>query len=86
MKGFRVAALQSRLSFRSLAEQIDRDPREAQLAPMLIELLAGAVGKSVSAVENWVYGGAEFTAAQAMEAGLIDVISHQPVLPVGGVS
>ena len=82
MKGCRVATLQTRLSFRSLAEQIDRDPREAQLAPMLVEILAGATGKPVSVAEKWVYGGAEFTAAQAMEAGLIDVISPQPVLPV----
>jgi ATP-dependent Clp protease protease subunit len=82
LKGFRAADPGSRFSFRlqSEAKENGRETHESYLR-LLVQVLAADTGQPESKVLQWFTEGAEFSAQQAMENGLIDAIARTPLLP-----
>ena len=84
LRGFRVAPSGARLSFKSLAQEISNSPEEAQILPLLAEVLANDTQKAMEEVSKWLRRGVEFNARQALEVGLIDHVSATPLWPPAG--
>ena len=81
LRGFRVAPPGVRLSFKTLAQEVAAGGHMASMLPLLAEVLAKDTNQSEARVMGWLRDGAEFNARQALEAGLIDVISSAPIMP-----
>ena len=83
LRGFRVAPLGGQISFKTLSEEAAESDQTASMVSLLVEVLAKDTNQSEARVMGWLREGAEFDARQALEAGLIDVISSVPLLPPG---
>ena len=83
LKGFRVAAPNSRFSFKGIIPVTKRqDSVELDSAlDMMAEVLAEDVRKPKQQVLRWFREGAQFTAQEALTNSLVDAISTQPLLP-----
>ena len=71
------------ISFKTLSEEAAESDQTASMVSLLVEVLAKDTNQSEARVMGWLREGAEFDARQALEAGLIDVISSVPLLPPG---
>lgn len=83
LKGFRAAAPAAHFSFGEFefnGATRDADGNDSLLA-IFAEGLARDTGKSTAQIIEWVRTGAEFNAEEAIENGLIDVISTTPTVP-----
>ena len=83
LRGFRVAPPGGQISFKTLSQEAVESDETASMLFLLAEVLAKDANQSETRVMGWLRDGAEFDARQALEAGLIDVISNVPLLPPG---
>jgi ATP-dependent Clp protease, protease subunit len=83
LRGFRVAVPTCRFSFKGFdsAAPGPKTPGAEAFFPLLAETLAQDTRKQKAEVLEWLRTGAEFNAQEALRAGLIDLVSTQPVLP-----
>ncbi len=83
LRGFRVAPPGGQISFKTLSEEAAESDETGSMLSLLVDVLAKDTNQSATRVMGWLRGGAEFNVRQALEAGLIDVISSGPLLPPG---
>lgn len=81
LRGYRIAAPNAKISLLAVPQDSAHHQREQALLPLLAASLAKDTGKSEAVALRWLREGAHFTAAEALQQGLIDRISERPVLP-----
>ncbi|HWH70553.1 MAG TPA: ATP-dependent Clp protease proteolytic subunit [Candidatus Sulfotelmatobacter sp.] len=82
-RGCRVAAPEAQFRFSPGAtpENATESVRNSNARQELIGVLAQDTGKPPAEIARWLEAGATFTAQQALELGLIDLVSPKPVFP-----
>jgi ATP-dependent Clp protease protease subunit len=82
LKGFRAADPGAHFSLRLQSDTTSNSPanRESYIR-LLVQAFASDTVQPESKVLQWLTDGAELSAQQAMENGLIDAISRAPILP-----
>ena len=81
-KGFRTAEATAKFSLilEKSGKNDDSESHQSYLK-LLVQIFASDTGRSEAEVMRWFSHGAIFTAAQAVEQGLIDAVSREPILP-----
>lgn len=81
-KGFRTAEPTAKFSLLldKSRKNDDSESHESYLK-LLVQILASDTARSEAEVMRWFTQGAVFSAGQAVEQGLIDAVSREPLLP-----
>jgi ATP-dependent protease ClpP protease subunit len=81
-KGFRTAEPTAKFSLMldKSGKNFDPESHESYLK-LLVQILASDTARSETEVMRWFTQGAVFSAGQAVEHGLIDVIGREPTVP-----
>jgi ATP-dependent protease ClpP protease subunit len=81
--GARVAVPGAHFSFKHLKRNTEQQSmgESDKFLPLLAAILGRDVRKSQADVLEWFQQGAEFTAQEALEHGLIDLVSDFPTTP-----
>jgi ATP-dependent Clp protease, protease subunit len=88
-RGFRLAAPGAHFSFEAISAAAAFKPvpdGEESYLHLLVEMLAKAAQRTEAEALRWLSGGIRFVPQEAVEYGLIDGVSKEPLLPSGRIS
>ncbi len=80
--GHRAAASAARFSFKFPGSTDPRDASAGLLLSALAESLSKDTGRPMEEILQWFRTGAEFSAPEAVRAGIIDAVSAEPLYPL----
>jgi ATP-dependent protease ClpP protease subunit len=83
LKGFRTAepGAHFSLALQNEVRKNSRDSSHESYLKLLVQILANDTAHEESEVLGWLTDGAQFTAQQALQQGLVDIVAREPVLP-----